>query len=55
MRDLFDAPSPETAELGLAADSLDGAFAVAVGEAIWRSVHSRRPIAIAELLPDACQ
>lgn len=53
LRDLFDAPSPEAVELGLAADSLDGALAVAVGEAIWRSVQSGQPIAIAALLPDA--
>jgi predicted dehydrogenase len=52
-RDLFGAPSPEAAELGLAAGSLDGALAVAVGEAIWRSAQSQRPITIADLLPDA--
>ena len=50
-RDLFLGPSPEAVELGLAAGSLDGAYAVAVGEAIWRSVAENRPIAIDELLP----
>lgn len=50
-RDLFVGPSPESGELGLEAGSLAGAYAVAVGEAIWRSVAENRPIAIAELLP----
>ena len=50
-RDLFVGPSPESDELGLEAGSLAGAYAVAVGEAIWRSVAENRPIAIGELLP----
>jgi predicted dehydrogenase len=52
-RDLFGTPGPESAALGLAADSRDGAYAVAVGEAVWRSVASGEPVSIAALLPDA--
>lgn len=52
-RELFVGPGPESAELGLAAGSLDGAYAVAVGEATWRSARESRPIDIAELLPIA--
>jgi predicted dehydrogenase len=51
--DLFVGSSPEAEELGLAASSLDGAYAVAVGEATWRSAREGRPIEIAELLPVA--
>ena len=39
-------------ELGLAAGSLDGAYAVAVGEAVWRSARENRLIAISELVPN---
>lgn len=49
--DLFVGPSPEAEELGLAAGSLDGAYAVAVGEATWRSLMENRPVDIAALLP----
>lgn len=49
--DLFVGPSRESEEVGLAASSLDGAYAVAVGEAIWRSVKEQRPVGIHELLP----
>lgn len=48
--ELFVGPLPESEELGLAASSLDGAYAVAVGEAVWRSVEENRPISIPELL-----
>ena len=50
MRNLFSPPTPESHELGLSASSLDGAYAVAIGEAIWRSVEDNRPIDIPELL-----
>ncbi len=48
--ELFVGPLPESEELGLAAGSLDGAYAVAVGEAVWRSVEENRPIDISDLL-----
>jgi predicted dehydrogenase len=50
--DLFVGPSDESRRLGLAADSLQGAYAVAAGEAIWRSAADNRPYEIAELLGD---
>lgn len=49
-RDLFAGPSSGSTELGLPADSTAGAYAVAAGEAIWRSVQDHRPYRIAELL-----
>lgn len=52
LRNIFGPPTPEFDELGLSASSLDGALAVAVGEAVWRSVEENRPINIAELLGD---
>lgn len=45
-RDLFRAESPESRELGLMADSVAGAYAVAAGEAIWLSSSSGNPISI---------
>lgn len=50
-RDLFEGPSHESEELQQMAGARDGAYAVAVGEAVWRSVAENRPITIAELLP----
>jgi predicted dehydrogenase len=55
MRDLFTGLSQESKELEISATSIDGAYAVVVGEAIWRSVQENRPIAIAELLPLTAQ
>ncbi|MBA2362468.1 MAG: Gfo/Idh/MocA family oxidoreductase [Chloroflexia bacterium] len=49
--ELFVGPLPESEELDLPAGSLDGAYAVAVGEAAWRSVEENRPIDISDLLP----
>lgn len=49
-RDLFLKESTESRELQLVANSEAGAMAVAVGEAVWRSVKTRRPITIAQLL-----
>jgi predicted dehydrogenase len=51
-RDLFAGPSEESLRLGLPADSRQGAYAVAAGEAIWRSAADNRPYAIAELVGD---
>ena len=48
--EIFVEPIPESKELGLSASSLEGAYAVAVGEAIWRSVASNQPINISDLL-----
>lgn len=49
-KDLLDAPSEESKRLGLVAGSEAGAHAVAVGEAVWRSIRERRPVSIAKLL-----
>jgi predicted dehydrogenase len=49
--ELFVGPLAESEELRLPAGSLDGAYAVAVGEAAWRSVEEDRPINISDLLP----
>ena len=48
--DLFLRESAESKKLQLLADSEAGAYAVATGEAVWRSVKSRRPVNIAKLL-----
>ncbi len=45
-RDLFRCVAPESVELGLMADSIQGAYAVAAGEAVWRSCESGQPIII---------
>ena len=50
LRHLFTGELAENDELGLAAGSLDGAYAVAVGEGVWRSARENRIIAIDELL-----
>lgn len=50
LRNLFGTQTPEYTELGLEASSRDGAYAVAIGEAVWRSVEENRPIDIADLL-----
>jgi predicted dehydrogenase len=49
-RDLFDRVSAESEELRLVAGSVDGANAVAIGEAVWRSIKERRPMSIPALL-----
>lgn len=48
-RDLF-APEDGADELGLRATGLQAAYAVAIGEAIWRSVADDGPVEIDELL-----
>jgi predicted dehydrogenase len=50
IQNLFVEPIPETDALGLTADSSQAAYAVAVGEAVWRSVTEHRLIRIPELL-----
>ncbi|GAA4206336.1 Gfo/Idh/MocA family protein [Actinocatenispora rupis] len=47
--DLFR-PADDADPLRQRASSLDGAYAVAVGEAVWRSVADNRPVDLAELL-----
>jgi predicted dehydrogenase len=49
-RDLLLGESDESKRLAIAADGLQGAYAVAEGEAIWRSIHDNRPYNISELL-----
>jgi predicted dehydrogenase len=50
LRHLFTGKLAEDDELGLGAGSLDGAYAVAVGEAVWRSARENRLIAIGDLV-----
>lgn len=51
IEDLFRRSSQETPDpLGIRATSREGAHAVAVGEAMWRSVKSGAPVAIGSLL-----
>ncbi|GAB3738508.1 Gfo/Idh/MocA family protein [Microlunatus parietis] len=49
-RDLFVGPTEESRRLGLAATTEQAAYAVAAGEAIWRSARSGSVINIADLL-----
>lgn len=49
-RDLFLGPGEESRAVGLAADSIEAAHAVALGEGLWRSVTERRPVDVAALL-----
>ncbi|ACQ78863.1 oxidoreductase domain protein [Beutenbergia cavernae DSM 12333] len=48
--DLFGTPSAESAELGLAASTQQAAYAVAAGEAMWRSASTGAPVDVAALL-----
>ncbi|MEI8245488.1 MAG: Gfo/Idh/MocA family oxidoreductase [Lentisphaerota bacterium] len=45
-QDLFGKPSPESKELSLVAGSHAGGTSVAIGEAVWRSIKDRKPVAI---------
>ncbi|WP_194898499.1 hypothetical protein [Catenulispora pinisilvae] len=49
-RDLLLGASAASLQLGPAADSSDGAYAVAVGEALWRSVRGHRAVEVERLL-----
>jgi predicted dehydrogenase len=49
--ELFVGDLDEGRGLGLAASGLQAAYAVAIGEAVWRSAAEDRPISIPELLP----
>jgi predicted dehydrogenase len=51
LRSLFIGQSEEHRALDLMASSRDGAYAVAIGEAVWRSAAENRPIDIDDLLP----
>jgi predicted dehydrogenase len=50
MQEIFTGNSPGTDGLQIQADSVAGAYAVAVGEAIWRSAASGQPERIADLV-----
>lgn len=50
LQDIFGGGLPDTAGLGIRADTADGAYAVAVGEAIWRSATSGQPVKIKDLV-----
>ena len=49
-RNIFGGGIPESDELSLKATTLDGAYAVAAGEAMWRSVATGLPIDVDSLL-----
>lgn len=48
--DLLDGPSAESRKLDITAGSEAGGYAVAIGEAVWRSIKERRSISIPHLL-----
>ncbi|MEI8309969.1 MAG: Gfo/Idh/MocA family oxidoreductase [Verrucomicrobiota bacterium] len=48
--DLFGSVAQESQELKLVADSQAGAYAIAMGEAVWKSIASGRPMNIAKML-----
>ncbi len=48
-QDLFGKPSKESKELSLVAGSRDGGYSVAIGEAVWRSINSRKPVSIKKI------
>lgn len=48
--DLIDGPSAESKALHITAGSESGGYAVAIGESVWRSIRSRRPMNIRKLL-----
>ena len=50
LQNLFVEPVAQSDLLGLTADSLQAAYAVAVGEAVWRSATEHQAISIQELL-----
>ena len=50
LRHLFTGGLEEDDKLGLGAGTLDGAYAVAVGEAVWRSARENRLIAVSDVL-----
>jgi predicted dehydrogenase len=51
--DLFIGESPESQELGLLAGSEAGSYAIAMGEAVWKSIATGQPMSIEKLLaPD---
>lgn len=53
--ELFVGELEEGRGLGLAADGLQAACAVAIGEAIWRSAADGHPISVPELLPASAE
>lgn len=49
-RDFFEGVCDESRELGLVAGSADGAAAIALGEAVWKSIASGAPVSVPALL-----
>jgi predicted dehydrogenase len=47
--DMFVKETEESKELGIVAGTEAGAYAVAIGEGIWRSIAEKRPIKVSEL------
>ncbi len=48
--DIFVKETEESKKLGICAGSIDGAYAVAMGEAVWKSAKSGNSIKISEIL-----
>jgi len=48
--DIFVKETEESKKLGICAGSIAGAYAVAMGEAVWKSVKTGNPIRISDLL-----
>ncbi|HRV03613.1 MAG: putative oxidoreductase YteT precursor [candidate division TA06 bacterium ADurb.Bin131] len=48
--DLFVKETEESKKLGICAGSMAGAYAVAIGEGVWKSVKSGNPIKVSEIL-----
>lgn len=53
--DLFLGESEESRELRIAADARQGAYAVGIGEAVWRSIRDGRPYSVSELIGELDQ
>ena len=55
-RDLFLGPSPDSRALSLVAGSMDGAIAVAQGEAVFRAIETKLPVSVpASLAAAGCE
>jgi hypothetical protein len=48
-QDLFGKQSSESKKLALVAGSRAGGYSVAIGEAVWKSIKTRKPIAIKKI------
>lgn len=54
-RDLFLGESEESRELRIGADARQGAYAVGIGEAAWRSIQDGKPYDVADLIGELDQ